>query len=82
MPKPSEQLKANSQAAKGTLTLVTPHTDTERLDQLQKLRRRRDELHEFWFDPDAELFWAGDQGGDDLRAALDNLLFEESGCPK
>jgi hypothetical protein len=51
-------------------------TDTERLDGLGKLLRTRDEMHEFWFDRESRIFWAGSEMGDDLRGALDHLIDE------
>ena len=50
------------------------YSDTERLDKLEELLRERDEIQDFWFDPDGEIVWAGVAPGDTVRQALDDLL--------
>jgi hypothetical protein len=44
------------------------------LAAFEDLLRKREEIHEFWFDPDAEVFWAGDEMGDTLLDALRKLV--------
>ena len=51
--------------------------DTTLLDGLEKLLLSRNEIHEFWWDPDAEVMCVGDQAGDTLREALTNLVLQE-----
>ena len=51
--------------------------DTERLDRLEQVLQERDEIHEFWFDPETKLFWVGDEVGGGLRIAVDRLLSDQ-----
>jgi hypothetical protein len=50
------------------------YSDSERLDRLEALLRADGRVVEFWFDDDPSIVWAGDQPGDTLRQALDDLI--------
>jgi hypothetical protein len=53
---------------------MNSRSDTERLNQLEALLRRNDAVYEFWFDPDVQIMYSGDQNGDTLRQVVDRLL--------
>jgi hypothetical protein len=44
---------------------------------LEQVLQERDEIHEFWFDPETKLFWVGDEVGGGLRIAVDRLLSDQ-----
>lgn len=54
------------------------YTDQERLMKLHELLKAKGELIELWYDPDAAVFFAGEQMGDTLPEAIDHLLDSEA----
>ena len=51
-------------------------SDTERLDQLERLLQRRNEL--IWVGLHRDSMWVGNASGRDLRSAVDGFLEEQN----
>ena len=49
-------------------------SDTELLDRLDTLLRSQENVFEFWFDEEAGIMFAGEEGGDTLRDAIQKLV--------
>ena len=49
-------------------------SDTELLDKLDSLLRGQENVFEFWFDEEAGIMFAGEEGGDSLREAIQKLV--------
>ena len=48
------------------------------LTQFQAMLQKDDAMVEFWYDPDAKIFWAGEAMGDTVHQALDRLIKGET----